>query len=76
MRLPHSKIVHVGLIVLDHARLVRADQVCARVGKGESTDGDVVSLENGLKIKGESVPEREFAASRAGQDTSAVWSPL
>jgi hypothetical protein len=35
-----------------------------------------VSLKNGLKVEGKTVPERKFAARRTCQDTSPLGSPL
>ena len=56
MTLPGGQVVHVGLEVLDDARLVRGRQVVARMAELECADRGVVRLEDCLEIEGKAVP--------------------
>lgn len=42
----------------------------------ESADCAIVGLQNGFKIEGQSVPQREFAACGRSEDTTGFGCPL
>ena len=73
---PRGQVVHVGLEVLDDARLVRRRDVGARVIEGERADGGVVRLENRFKVEREAVPRCELPARGARQYATTLRCPL
>lgn len=73
---PRIQVVHVRLKVLDDAALVCRCEVGTRMGKLEGTNGGIVGLQDRLKVKRQTVPERELAARRAGQYASPLGRPL
>jgi hypothetical protein len=73
---PRSKVVHVGLEILDDSRLVRGRDVGARVVEGQCADGSIVGLEDRFKIERQPIPSREFPTREPGQDPATFWRPL
>lgn len=76
MSWPCVQVVHVRLKVLDDAALVCRREVGTRVCKLEGTDGGIMGLQDGLKVEGQTVPQRELAARRAGQNAPSLGCPL
>ena len=76
MSLPRIQVVHVRLKVLDSATLVCRCEVGTRVRELESTDRGIMRLQDGLEVERQTVPERELAARRTGQDTPPLGRPL
>lgn len=74
--LPGSQVVHVGLKVLDRARLVCGREVRARVGERQCTDGGIVCLKNRLEVECQAVPERKLATGRSSKHPPAFGRPL
>ena len=64
--MPSCQVVHIGFEVLDDATLVGGSQIRPGVSEGEGADSCVMSLENSFKVEGESIPESELSARRAG----------
>jgi hypothetical protein len=59
-----GEVVHVGLEILDDARLASRRDVGTSVVKGECADGRIMCLEDGYKVERQPVPGREFPPTR------------
>jgi hypothetical protein len=62
MALDHFHVVHVGLPVFDIALVVASDHPLLVSAPDHRTDRAIVSLQNGFKVKRQSVPQGELTA--------------
>ena len=65
MACPLRQVVHVRLEVLDDTTLVSGRKERSRMGKLHCSDGRVMSLQDGLEVERQAIPQRELAARRA-----------
>lgn len=68
-------VVEVWLPVFDHTFVVGRHEPVIAVRVGQSTDGAVVGLHDGLKVKARTVPERELAATGSRQQPATFRGP-
>ena len=73
---PCSKVVHVGLEILDDTGLVCGRNVGAGMVEGERADGSIVGLEDCLEIECQPVPCCELPTRGTGQYPATFWRPL
>lgn len=76
MSRPCIQVVHVRLKVLDDTALICRREVGTRMCKLKGTNGRIMGLQDSLKVERQTVPEREFAARRAGQYAPSLGCPL
>lgn len=76
MALEHFHVVHICLPVLDVALVVARDHPLLVSTPDHGSHGTIVSLENGLEVECETVPQGELARTGARHQTTTVGCPL
>lgn len=73
--LEHFHIVHVRLPIFDESVMISRNHPRVVVIPNHVTNSGIVSLQNGLEVEGESIPESEFSAGGAGHESASIRRP-